>query len=183
MHELTGKIANVSINYQNQKMQVTLELNERNSTLEMLDELKGQEKLALKFGKFKQKRSLDANAYAWVLIGKIAEKTKVAKNEVYLEAVRNLGDNYEVVCCQDDAVESLCRIWKGKGSKDGPGWITETSKSKIDGCTNVWLYYGSSVFDSEQMNRLISNLQQDCSSLGIEVKPQAEIDSLLNSWR
>ncbi len=183
MHELTGKITHVSMNYLNQKMQVTLELNERNSTMDMLDELKGHELLDLKFGKFKQKRSLDANAYAWVLIGKIAEKTNVPKNEVYLEAVRNVGGNYEIVCCQDEAVDSLCRIWKGKGSKDGPGWITETSRSKIEGCTNVWLYYGSSVFDVSQMNRLISNLQQDCLALGVETKPQEEIDSLLNQWR
>ena len=183
MYELTGKIANVTMNYFNQKMQVTLELNERNTTMDMLDELKGQEKLTLKFGKFKQKRSLDANAYAWVLIGKIAEKTNVPKNDVYLEAIRNMGGNYEIVCCQDEAVDSLCRIWKAKGSKDGPGWITETAPSKIEGCTNVWLYYGSSVFDVDQMNRLISNLQQDCLALGLEVKSQAEIDSLLNSWR
>lgn len=182
MYVLTGKISNVSVNYLNQKMQVTLEMNERNSTLEMLNELKSQEMLTLKFAKFKKSRSLDANAYAWVLIGKIAEKTNVPKNEVYLEAVRNMGGNYEIVCCQDDAVDSLCRIWKGKGSNDGPGWITETSKSKIDGCTNVWLYYGSSVFDSDQMNRMISNLQQDCISLGIEVRPQSEIDSLLKQW-
>lgn len=183
MYDLTGVISNVSMSFLNQKLQITLEVNERDTALAMLDELKGLDKLSFKFGKVRKKRSLDANAYAWVLIGKIAEKTKVTKDEVYQEAIRNVGGNYEVVCCKNDAVDTLRKIWQNRGSENGPGWVTETMPSKIEGCTNVILYYGSSVFDTEQMNRLISNIQQDCLQLGIEVKPQAEIDSLLNSWR
>ncbi len=179
MHELTGKVTNVSMNYLNQKMQVTLELNERNSTLEMLDELKGLEKLTLKFGKFKQKRSLDANAYCWTLIGKIAEKTRVPKDEVYREAIRGIGGNYDVVCIKEEAADSLRSAW----ARNGLGWQTDTMLSKIDGCTNVVLYYGSSTYDTEQMSRLIENIIQDCKALGIETKSQAEIDSLIKQWR
>ena len=183
MYDLTGRITNVSMSYLNGKLQITVEVNERDTATEMLDELKGLDKLAFKVGKVRKKRSLDANAYAWVLIGKIAEKTKVTKDEVYQEAIRNVGGNYEIVCCKNEAVEDLRRIWHCRGSENGPGWLTDTMPSKITGCTNVILYYGSSVFDTEQMNRLISNIQQDCLQLGIEVKSQAEIDSLLNSWR
>ena len=74
MYELTGRIANVSFDYISGKPLVTLELNERSSALAMVDELKCHEKLTLRFGKFKNKRSLDANAYCWVLIDKLAEK-------------------------------------------------------------------------------------------------------------
>jgi len=186
MYDLTGKIINVSMpyfSYDLQTLDITVRVNERETAQAMLDELKGLDTLSLKFGKPRKKRSLDANAYAWVLIGKIAEKTNVSKNEVYQEAIRNVGGNYEIVCCKNEAVETLCRIWQNRGSEGGPGWVTETMPSKISGCTNVIMYYGSSVFDTEQMNRLISNIQQDCQQLGIEVKPQADIDSLLNSWR
>lgn len=179
MYELTGKITNVSVNYLNQKMQVTLELNERNSTLEMLDELKSLEKLALKFGKFKQKRSLDANAYCWTLIGKIAEKTRVPKDEVYREAIRGIGGNYDIVCIKEEAADSLRSAW----ARNGLGWQSEVMLSKLDGCTNVLLYYGSSTYDTEQMSRLIENIIQDCKALGIETKSQAEIDSLIQQWR
>jgi hypothetical protein len=178
MHELTGKITNVSMNYLNQKMQVTLELNERNSTMDMLDELKGHDLLDLKFGKFKQKRSLDANAYCFVLIGKIAEKTRLPKEEVYRNAIKEIGGNYDVVCIQNKAVDSLCNSWR----KMGLGWQTDTFDSKIEGCTNVVLYYGSSTYDTGQMSRLIDNIIQDCKSLGIETKPQEELDSLLKGW-
>ncbi len=179
MHDLTGMIANVSVAYATGKLLVTFEFNERNSATEMVNELKGCDKLSIKIGKFRNKRSLDANAYAWVLIGKIAEKTNVPKEEVYREAIRGIGGNYDIVCIKEEAADSLRKAWESNGI----GWQTETMLSKLDGCTNVLLYYGSSTYDTLQMSRLISNLQQDCISLNIEVKPQEEIDSLLNSWR
>lgn len=185
MYDLTGAIVNVSMPYfsiNDKTIDITIRVNEKETALAMIDELKGRETLAVKIGNVRKKRSQDANAYAWALIGKLAEKTKVPKDEVYHEAIRNVGGNYEIVCCKDDAVETLRSIWKNRGSESGPGWVTETMPSKIKGCTNVILYYGSSVFDTEQMNRLITNIQYDCTQLGIEVKPQAEVDSLLNSW-
>lgn len=179
MYELTGKIHSVSVDYFSGKPMVTFALNEVNSAREMVDELKSLEKLSLKIGKFKQKRSLDANAYCWTLIGKIAEKTKVPKEEVYREAIRGIGGNYDVVCIKENAAESLRSAWE----RNGIGWQTEVMLSKLDGCTNVLLYYGSSTYDTEQMSRLIENILQDCKALGIEVKPQEEIDSLLKNWR
>lgn len=160
---------------------VTLELFERKNApaiMTKLLELKNQDTLTFKIDKPKKKRSLDANAYCWVLIGKISEKTNVPKNEVYREAIRGIGGNYEVVCVKEEAVDTLRRGWE----HNGIGWLTDTMLSKLDGCTNVMLYYGSSTYDTEQMSRLIENLRQDCISMGIEVKPQEELNSLLQSW-
>lgn len=179
MSELTGIITGISFDYLSGKPLVTFELNERNSALEMVDELKSLEKLTLKVGKFKQKRSLDANAYCWTLIGKIAEKTNVPKREVYMEAIRQMGGNYEIVCIKTEAANSLRSAWESNGI----GWQTEVMYSKIKGCTNVFLYYGSSIYTVDQMQRLISIIKQDCDALGIETKSQAEIDSLLQHWR
>lgn len=177
MHELTGKIAGVSLSFEGRPL-VTLELNERRSTLDMVDELRSAEKVSVRIGKYRAKRSLDANSYLWTLIGKIAEKTNVPKTEVYREAVRELGGNYEIVCIREEAADSLRNAWQ----HNGIGWITDVTLSKLDGCANVILYYGSSTYDTEQMSRLIDSIIQDCKALGIETKPQAEIDSLLSSW-
>ncbi len=177
MWELTGRIHNIAFDRDGKPM-ITLEMDDRMNALTMCDEMYAEEKLSIKVSKFKKKRSLDMNAYAWVLIGKIAEKTNVPKNEVYQNAIRGIGGNYEIVCVQDKAVESLCSMWQ----RNGIGWVTETMPSKIEGCTNVFLYYGSSVFSVDQMQKFTDSIIQDCYSLGIEVKPQEEIDSLLNSW-
>jgi hypothetical protein len=179
MYELTGKIQNVSFSYLNSKPLVTFEFNEKQGALNLVDDLKDAEKLSLKVSKFRERRSLDANAYAWVLIGKIAEKTNVSNTEVYRNAIKEIGGNFDIVCVQDKAVDSICEGW----SRNGLGWQTDTLPSKIDGCTNVLLYYGSSTYNTEQMSRLISNIKQDCDALGIETKSPEEIASLLSAWR
>lgn len=179
MAEFTGRLSNIAVSYATGKPLLTVEVEGNvQSLFQIFEELKAAEKLAFKVGKFRQKRSLDANAYCFVLIGKIAEKTNVPKDEVYRKAVKEIGGNYDVVCVQDRAVEALCQSW----GKMGLGWQTDTFPSKIDGCTNVALYYGSSTYDVPTMSRLIDNIVQDCKALGIETKSPEELESLLGEW-
>ena len=46
----------------------------------------------------KSLRSLDANAYAWALIDKLAKATGVPASEVYRRAVRDVGGNMKIGC-------------------------------------------------------------------------------------
>ena len=55
-------------------------------------------------------------------------------------------------------------------------------KSKLEGFTNVVIYYGSSTYDTKEMTRLTELIVEECKQFGIETKPQVEIDSLLRSW-
>lgn len=177
MHELTGKLNyNVSFTAKGNPI-ITLELNERIPALKMVDELH-DEKLTIKIGKFKKKRSLDANAYCWTLISKLAEKLNIPTTDIYRSAIREIGGNSDTVCIQDKAVQSLRDGWE----RNGLGWQTETIPSKIEGCTNVILYYGSSTYDTAQMSRLINSIVEDCKLQGIETKSREELDSLLSQW-
>ena len=54
--------------------------------------------------------------------------------------------------------------------------------SKVEGCTNVILYYGSSVFDSKQMSDLISSLVQDAESLGIPTITDEQAERMIGKW-
>ena len=126
----------------------------------------------------KERRSLDANAYAWVLIDKIAAATGLGKTEVYRNTIRDIGGVSETVCVLDRAVDRLCRGWTHKGL----GWQAETEPSKIPGCTNVVLHYGSSVYDTQQMSRLIDHLIQDAKALDIETLPPWQLEGLLSQW-
>ena len=128
--------------------------------------------------KHRQKRSLDANAYAWVLIHKLSEATGTPVSEVYRRGIRDIGGNAQIVCVQDKAVEKLCEAWE----KHGLGWVTDTTKSKLEGCTNVVLYYGSSTFDTAQMSRLIDGLVQDCRAVGVETMPPDKLAALVGGW-
>lgn len=123
------------------------------------------------------RRSKDANALAWVLIDKIAEKTRIPKKEVYRNAIREIGGVSEMVCVQDKAVDRLRSGWE----KNGIGWQTETAPSKLPGCTNVILYYGSSTYDTAQMSRLLDLIIQECEQHGIATL-RDEADALLGKW-
>lgn len=126
----------------------------------------------------RNKRSLDANSYFWVLVDKLAEKTGIPKQSIYREAVRNIGGNNDVICVKEKAVEKVCENW----SKNGIGWITEVGESKLIGCKNITLYYGSSTYDAKQMSRLIDNIVQDCKAVGIETLTPIELERMKEAW-
>ena len=178
MFDLTGKLAYMVGFTGNGKPIITLEMNERTDALKMVDSLHGADVLSIKIGKKQNKRSLDANAYCWVLISRLAEKLNISKTEIYRSAIKEIGGNCDTVCVQDKAVKSLCDGWE----RNGIGWQTDTFPSKIEGCTNVTLYYGSSTYDSAQMARLINLILEECRQVGIETKSAEEIDSLLGQW-
>lgn len=126
----------------------------------------------------KKKRSLNANAYAWKLINDIALAVRESPEDVYREALKNIPNICEVLCVQDKAVDSMERLW----ARNHIGRRVEREESKIKGCTNLYIYYGSSDFDPRQMSMLIDNLVQDAQALGIETRPEEEIKSLLEAW-
>ena len=126
----------------------------------------------------RERRSLDANAYAWVLIDRISEATGVYKEDIYREAIRSIGGGSETVCVQKAAAVKLCQGWV----HNGIGWQTETVDSKIPGCVNVILYYGSSLYDSKQMSTLIHRLVDEAQELGIETATPEEIRRMEEQW-
>ena len=128
----------------------------------------------------KKKRSLDANAYAWVLINKIADALRITPKEIYRQAIQNVGGNYEVIPIKDEAANHFKQVWEAQGL----GWhCVDMGKSKLQGFRNLRAYYGSSTFSVQQMQVFIDNLVQDCKALNIEVKSDEEIASLMGAWR
>ena len=148
-------------------------------------------KYTVEIKEYRERRSLDANAYAWQLIGKLAAKLStpgkpgvpgvvITPEQVYREAIRDVGDNYEVIPIRDDALDRWREIWRGKGL----GWVCEViGKSKIEGYTNTRCFYGSSVYDKAQMSRLISIIVEECKAAGVETMTPAELASLLEGER
>ena len=126
----------------------------------------------------KKKRSTDANAYFFTLADKLAERLNIPKTEIYRNYIKEIGGVSETVCVKNEAVDKLCEGWK----HNGLGWQTDTVPSKINGCTNVILYYGSSTYNTEQMSRLIDMIVEDCKVQGIETRTPDEIANMLSLW-
>lgn len=179
MFELSGAIKDLSIDFLTGKVVLNLTANEKQTAMACFDELRNCEKLSIKIGKYREKRSNDANAYCWVLIGKLAEKLNLPRDEIYMNAVKQVGGNYEIVCVQDKAVDKLRSGW----SSNGIGWQTDTMPSKIDGCTNVVLYYGSSTYDTASMSRLINIIVDACVEQNIDTRTPDEVAQMLSLWK
>lgn len=128
--------------------------------------------------KHREKRSLDANAYMWVLVDKLAKATRIPKTEIYRKAIKEIGGVSDTVCVSAKAADRLASGWEWNGL----GWFSERSESKLKGCVNVTLYYGSSVYDVEQMSRLIDYMVEDCKALGIETMTPDKLEAIKEAW-
>lgn len=128
----------------------------------------------LELKKTKRRRSLDANAYAWVLIDKLAQKLRTDKVDVYRNVIRDIPGVSQIVCIQEGKAETLKSVWQSRGI----GWQAEEMPSKIAGCVNMVLYYGSSVYDSEQMAAFIDALVKECKEQRIETMSPQELRRL-----
>ena len=143
-----------------------------------IDSLDDNKEYRIEIKEYKEKRSLTANAYFWVMCDKLAEKLRMPKTEIYRSYVKEIGGNSYLVCCTNSAVADLCRAWEEKGI----AWLSETEPSKIEGCTNVRLYFGSSTYDRLQMSRLIELAKQDCIEHDIPTWSADELEKLCSEW-
>lgn len=136
------------------------------------------EMLTLSVSRYRKKRSKSANAYFWELVGKLAEKLDVTKEEIYWEYIKHSGV-YRTVEVNEEAADTIIKIWKSHGL----GWIAEMlDESKNKGYKLLNLYYGSSSYNSKQMSRLIDNVIKDCKDQGIETLPPEQIEEMKRAW-
>lgn len=133
--------------------------------------------------KKKNKRSLNASAYCWVLCQKIAEELSktgyTSKEDVYRKAIKDCS-HFTYVPVREDAVERYITIWQGHGI----GWIAEDAGEcqSLKGYHNIMCYHGSSVYTVAEMQRLIDCLVDECNQLGIKLDDSDYIQSLVKEW-
>jgi len=127
----------------------------------------------------REKRSLDANAYFWVLAGKLSAKLRITPDEVYRSYVRDIGSNYEVVPVKEERVAAWDKLW----CSGHIGRLTEDlGPCKIAGYRNIRTYFGSSDYDTRQMTRLIDLVVADCKEQEIETMTPQQLDALKDGW-
>lgn len=177
MLDVTGKIEDISLDYKTGKPKLTIILDNK-QCLQEIEELKESEKLTIKVSKYRKKRSLDSNAYFWVLLDKLAEKLKEEKTSLYRRYVRDIGGNNNMLLMKNDAVDDFIKIWESNGL----GWFVDSQPSRTPNCTTLFAYYGSSHYDTEQMGRLINLVVQDCEAVGITTVTPQEIQVMLEAW-
>lgn len=176
--DTTGTITDINIDFKTHKAKISLLLDTKQ--LDVVEELKNENKLNVELKKYRKTRSLDANSYFWKMLSELCELAEIDTVEEYKRRVKELGI-FKQFRIQTEDVKTFEKVWTDRGI----AWFCEIADTEYLGNIEFKIinaYYGSSSFNSKQMSRLIDGVVQDCKIYGIETKPQQEIDSLLKEW-
>lgn len=122
---------------------------------------------------YHEKRSLNANNYAWKLITEIGNVLRLDKEEVYLEMLKHYS--------QFEMVSVLADIDISKYFK----YYSEAGESILNGkkFKHYKVYMGSSEMNTKQMSILIDGIVQEAKQLDIETLTPAELSKLKEEWK
>lgn len=166
------------INFFNGCLQLPVQFAEIAKIGELQKACNGGKTLSVEVKVKRQQRSTNANAYCWALCTEIAKAVRSSKEEVYQQAIRNIGA-FTTVPIKAEAVERYTEIWKAHGL----GWVVDDmGDSKLPGYKILACYHGSSVYDSKEMGQLIDWLIDEANNLGIDVISDSDKALLMEDW-
>lgn len=126
---------------------------------------------------WRDKRSLDANAYAWKLMSMIADALTLTgaattKDDVYLTMLERYGQG-DIVKVRPEKAELILREFPYK--KPHEKLYTDDNQY-----WRVWV--GSSNYNTHEMYIFIEGIIADAKELGIETLPPAEVERMMGQW-
>lgn len=171
--EFTGKLQNVSRDWQTGQWNITFTMNEA-SAINEVNNIQSCEKLSIKAVKHRNKRSLDANAYCWVILQKIAEVLHQDKWNIYLEMLGKYGVFTHIIV-KPNVVDKVKEEWRT---------VKELGEVNVNGVTGIQLqcYFGSSTYNTKEMSVLIDGIVYEAKELGIETLPPDELERMKVEW-
>lgn len=124
-----------------------------------------------------KKRSLSANAYAWVLMSQIADKLGLTKIEVYRKYIEDKGI-YRIIKIDKKATKTFIKLW----SERGLGWLCDEQES-TGKYTEIICYYGSSSYSRKQMSLFVEYIVDEAKGLGIPTLDERRLEELVSKWK
>ena len=152
---------------------------------EEVQELTGR-RLEITAREKKEKRSLDANSYYWVLIGKLARKLRTSNNQLHNLMLRSYGqpmliDDKKAFFVIPDTPEA-----EKKALESETFHIKPTSEVRTDKAGKAWRTYfllrGSHEYNTAEFSRLLDALIEECKAQGIETLPPEEIERMMKAY-
>lgn len=170
--KVSGKIVGANIDFKTNKPVLMLEINERNDFELIVDDLKDKDRLSIEVKPYRERRSLNANAYAWSLIGQIADIVRAGKDEIYLKLLKRYG--------QSELISVLSHVPIGNYVK----YYEEAGESKLNGkmFTHYRVFKGSSEFDTREMSIFIDGVVSEAKDLGIQTETPNQLAEMKARW-
>lgn len=123
----------------------------------------------IKVDKHRNKRSLDANNYAWHLITQISNVMKLSKEEVYFQFLKDYGQRDYISMLSIVPIEQYYKYYEKQG----------TFKQSNNTFTSYLIYKGTSQYNSYEMSVFIDGLVQEARNLGIQTLEDLEIQAMI----
>lgn len=133
-------------------------------------------RLTVKAKTFKKKRSLDSNAYAWLLISKIADILRTTKEDVYCQMLQRYGQPQTDELGQVVLITVLSKVDIGKYGI----YAKKVDSGILNGkeFTSYMVLRGSSTYDTREMSIFIDGVVRDAQELGIDTVPVVELEKM-----
>lgn len=167
---MKGRIVDFSLSF-NRKQRLTIELDA--DFREEYDKLHAAD-VDITVKKWREKRSKDANAYLWALVGRIADALRESKEDIYLDMLKAYGQG-GAVSVEQKYAEDFKRSYK---------YHEPLGKSELNGKTfeHFRFWVGSSEYNTEEMSILIDGVVKEAKNLGIETMNPNELNSLMEAY-
>lgn len=172
MYELSGQIKDLSFDFRTGKANLTLSINEKQSAMDMYDELNGAEKLSIKIDKYREKRSLNSNNYCWKLLTEIGNVIRKNKEEVYFDMLKRYGQSEMISVQAHIPIEQYIKYCEEAGESTLKGKVFKHYK----------VYKGSSEFDSREMSIFLDGIVDEAKELGIQTETPEQIAKMKSLW-
>ena len=175
---MIGRIVDLSFGI-NRKQRLTLEID--GDARELYDQLHEEEKLSIEIKKYRQKRSLNANAYIHVLVNKIARALGDGDDNVK----KNLVLNYGVVAKDKDGKTIGFKLPEHVDVEKIYPYAKLFDVRTDNGVKfNCYIVYKSThEMDSAEMAKLIDGAVETAKELGIETDTPEQLARYKESWK
>lgn len=177
----TGRLKDISLDYFSKQAVISLAVNE--DIREEYEKLHDKEKLSIEIKQYRAKRSLNANAYFHVLVGKLADALSTSKP--YMKNL--LLQRYGQLAIENDSVVSfIIRDDIDVMEREEIHLkITDRVRTMDDGkLYRVYLLMrGSHTYNTYEMSKLIDGTVQEAKEQGIETATPDEIRRMKEQWK
>lgn len=171
--EFTGRLKDVSRDWQTGQYNITFTVNEA-SAINEIDNIKDCEKLNIKAVKFRQKRSLDANGLLWHCLGSIASALGTDKWEVYLQMLKRYG-KYTYICVKPSVVEAVKAQWR---ECEVIGDVDINGQKAVQ----MLCYFGSSTYNTQEFGVLLDGVISEMKEMDLETPTSRDMERALEQW-
>ena len=177
----TGFLKDLFLDWKSRRTRVTLEIDAKPEDLEKLKD----KKLTVEIKQYREKRSLDANAYYWQLLTQLADALNISKPAAHNRMLRQYGqlmiiDEQAVYTVLPDTEEAEKAINAAETYHFKPTSQVKQGKGGKMYRTYMMLR-GSSDYDTKEMSVLINGLVEECKEQGIETIPPDELRRILDN--